>query len=64
MKYGKNFWTSKINWIGLLAMAEAVFQFWYTYKEVEDWSPRAMTQFVLGAALIAIRTGYTNKPIK
>lgn len=64
MKFGKSFFQSKINWLGIITMADAAYTFWSTYKDVDHWDWHSTSQFIIGLLIVIARTWYTSKPIK
>lgn len=57
----KGFFTSKLNWLGLLMTADAIFQLADASRPTDYHS---WLQFGSGVALIVIRTWFTNTRVE
>lgn len=61
MSMYKTFITSKLNWIGILMILSAVRDF---VQNTESFDFRTVATFVLGLAIVVIRTYFTKLPVK
>lgn len=59
----KNFFASKMNWLGIAAIATALGDY-LTSTDTSSWDWKTVTLFALGALTIVIRTWFTATAIK
>lgn len=59
----KNFFASKLNWMGIAAVLVALYDY-LTATETNSWDWKTAVLFGLGAGTIIIRTWFTATAIK
>lgn len=59
----KNWWESKLVWLGVLETVAGVATFLADWLRNEDFSPASVALLVAGVATVIIRVWFTEKPI-
>lgn len=61
---GKNWWESKLVWLGVLETIVGVATLLADWLRTEDYSPASVVLLVAGVATVIIRVWFTDQPVR